>query len=93
MEEKSSQYQRAEKIMAAILFIVFCLWCPVYLLLVRPIINNAIAPYISAYPAALHLIPILAPVVLIALAAKPFLPPKIVTNSSNISSQGEVNDN
>lgn len=93
MGGKSNQYQRAEKIMATILFAAFCLWCPFYLFLVRPIINNAIAPYISAYPAILHLIPILAPIVLIALAAKPFLPTKTAADSNNISSQGKVNDN
>jgi hypothetical protein len=76
MEEKSEAYRKAESLLAAVLFILFCIWCPTYLILVRPIINEALAPYISAYPAILHLIPILTPIVLVALAVAPFMPEK-----------------
>jgi hypothetical protein len=76
MEEKSERYRKAESLGAAFLFILFCIWCPAYLVFVRPIINAALAPYIAGYPAILHLIPILSPIVLIALAMAPFMPPK-----------------
>ncbi|MFC5742029.1 hypothetical protein [Dyella tabacisoli] len=76
MEQKSERYLKAESRRAAFLFVIFCLWCPIYLIVVRPIINAAIAAQISSYPAMLHLIPIIAPIVLIALMMIPFMPPK-----------------
>lgn len=76
MEHKSEAHRKIESLLAAVLFILFCIWCPTYLIFVRPIINEALAPYVSGYPAILHLIPILAPIVLVALAVSPFMPAK-----------------
>ena len=76
MEGKSERYRKAESVCAAFLFVMFCLWCPTYLIVIRPVINVKLASYISAYPAVLHLIPIFAPIVFVALIVTPFMPPK-----------------
>lgn len=74
--QKSAAYKKAEGMMTAVLLLVFIVWTPVYLFWVRPKMNLFLANYISGYPAMLHLVPILAPVVIIALVASKFLPAK-----------------
>ena len=58
-EEKSAAHTRAEGKLAVLVSAVFVIWCPTYLIIVRPWINSSIAGYVSSYPAMLHLIPIL----------------------------------
>jgi len=73
---KSEAYKKAEAKMAAVLFIVFAIWCPVYIFGIRPIINSALVGHISGYPAMLHLIPIFLPIVVFAVIFGRALPPK-----------------
>lgn len=42
----------------AAFLVSFVVWLPVYLMLVRPVINGFLAQYITSYPAMLHLVPI-----------------------------------
>jgi hypothetical protein len=76
MEEKSERYRKAESVGGIFLFILFCAWCPIYLIIIRPMINAKLANYISSYPAFLHLIPIMAPIVIVSLIFGQFMPPK-----------------
>jgi hypothetical protein len=49
----------ADKVQGAVIILSFIAWLPVYLLIVRPIMNRYLAHYVDRYPAMLHLIPIL----------------------------------
>ena len=76
MEKKSEAYKKAEAKMAIVLFFMFVVWCPVYLFVVRPQINASLAFHLGSYPAMLHLIPILAPIVIVAVVMGKLLPKK-----------------
>jgi hypothetical protein len=76
MEEKSAEYAKTESKLALLIVAIFVVWCPVYLVFVRPMLNEFVAGYVSSYPAMLHLIPILGPVVLLAWLMGRKLPPK-----------------
>jgi hypothetical protein len=72
MEQKSEAYRKAEGKMAAVLFVVFLVWCSVYIIMLRPVILS----FLGRIPIVLHLLPVLAPIVLLALFMGRFLPPK-----------------
>ncbi len=67
---------KAEGKLAVLILAIFVVWCPSYLLVVRPMLNAAVAEYVASYPAMLHLFPIFGPVVLVAWLAGRKLPPK-----------------
>lgn len=47
----------------------FLVWCYVYLVILRPLINAWLAQYVSGYPAMLHMIPLIGvPIALAGLA-------------------------
>lgn len=73
---KSEIYRKAEGKMALVLFAIFLVWCPVYLFLIRPVLNEYLAAYVSGYPAMLHLLPILVPIVIVAIVMAKALPPR-----------------
>lgn len=72
MEQKSEAYRKAEGKMAGVLFVVFLAWCSVYIIMLRP----AILSVLGSVPIVIHLLPILAPIVLLAIIMGRFLPPK-----------------
>lgn len=74
--QKSEEYKKAEGRMAAVLFTLFLVWCPTYLFVARPRLNEFIANHINGYPAILHLVPILVPIVVVALVMGRTLPPR-----------------
>lgn len=73
-EQKSEAYRKAEAKAALVLFLLFIVWCPVYLIFVRPIMNDFLAGHVNSYPAILHLVPILGPIIIIGLIAGKFMP-------------------
>lgn len=49
---------KADKTLGGVIILSFTVWLPLYLFIVRPIMNSYIAHYVDRYPAMLHLIPI-----------------------------------
>ncbi|STQ90832.1 hypothetical protein [Iodobacter fluviatilis] len=76
-QEKSDEYQKAEGKMALVIFVVFCVWGGTYLFFVRPLLNEFLGEHkVASYPAILHLIPILGPVIILAMLLGRALPSK-----------------
>lgn len=42
----------------SLFLVTFIVWLPVYLFVVRPLMNDVLFQYISSYPAMVHLVPI-----------------------------------
>ena len=85
-QESFARAKRANDRVGVVIVLVFLAWLPTYLLLVRPTLNNWLAQYISAYPAMLHLVPIIGlPAIIAVVLGKIYPPPK-----SN-SAQSEAN--
>jgi hypothetical protein len=61
---------KADKVQGAVIILSFIVWLPVYLFIVRPILNSYIADHVDRYPAMLHLIPIFLVPVAFALMVK-----------------------
>jgi hypothetical protein len=59
---------RLEKEQAIVVLVVFAVWLPVYLIWVRGGFNRVVFQYIDSYPAMLHLVPLLALPIGIAIA-------------------------
>jgi hypothetical protein len=74
--EKSAESSASEGKAVMLILVVFLVWCPSYLVYVRPMFNSWIAGYVSSYPAMLHLIPILGPVIGIGMLMVRAFPPK-----------------
>jgi hypothetical protein len=72
MEQESEAYRKAEGKLAGVMFVVFLVWCPIYILMLRPVILS----FLGIVPILLHLLLVLAPIVLLALILGRFLPPK-----------------
>jgi hypothetical protein len=68
--------KKGEAISVLILLAFFLIWCPTYVFVVRPMINAWLSSYVSGYPAMLHLIPILAPVIVLAWVLSKIFPDK-----------------
>jgi hypothetical protein len=62
---------RADKQQGVIIVVAFIIWLPVYLMVVRPLINSYLAARgVTGYPALLHLFPIFLAPVIIGVIAK-----------------------
>ena len=56
-----------------VIILVFLVWVPVYLVWVRPVINQWASQYVDSYPAVLHAIPAIGLPLLVALAYEKFV--------------------
>lgn len=65
MKDEYLRTRRHNNRAAIFLFVIFLAWLPTYLLMVRPAMNAWLAHYVNSYPAVLHFIPILGPIVLL----------------------------
>lgn len=89
MERKLDKPRQGGGPQALALVAAFLVWTPTYLLYVRPPMNAWLAQFISGYPALLHLVPILGPIVLLALAMARLWPaPQVQADAA--ASDGEV---
>ena len=73
---KSPEYRRAEAKLAAILFVALFSWFLTYLMALRPMIDAALIGHVPSQPTKLHLIPIIAPIVILGLILARRLPPR-----------------
>lgn len=87
---ESDVYVRAKKAndrVGILLVSIFLIWLPVYLLFVRPALNNWLAQYINSYPAAFHLVPIIGLPVLVGwVLAKKYPVPKAARGHGSTNS-------
>lgn len=75
-EQKTKSYQKRESIVAVVLFLLFIVWCPVYLIAYRPQVNGWLFDHIGSFPAILHLVPIMGPIIIIGVIMGKVLPAK-----------------
>lgn len=69
--------KRANDRVGLIIVVMFIVWIPIYLWVVRPILNEWLAQYVSGYPAMFHLVPTLGlPLFIGWLLAKRYPAPK-----------------
>lgn len=73
--EQYAAAKRANDRVGMVLVLLFLVWTPAYLLVVRPAINGWLASYINSYPAMLHLIPIFGPLLLTGWLLPKIYPP------------------
>ncbi|AXQ30550.1 hypothetical protein D0B54_18500 [Solimonas sp. K1W22B-7] len=59
--------RRANNRVGLVVFLLFLVWLPLYLICLMPLVNASVQPYLPALPDKLHLVPIFVPVVLLAL--------------------------
>ena len=64
---------KRQKQQGFVIILVFVLWFPVYLVWVRPVINQWASQYVEFYPAVLHAIPAIGLPLLVALVYEKFV--------------------
>lgn len=68
-EQNATARKKPGAMIGIIVILIFLVWTPVYLLILRPMINDHLFQYIGSYPAMLHLIPVFAPIFIFAKIA------------------------
>jgi hypothetical protein len=64
---------KLEKQQGFVIVLVFVLWFPLYLVWVRPVINQWASQYVESYPAVLHAVPAIGLPLLVALVYEKFV--------------------
>jgi len=81
-QEKPANSRNGSNVASIVVFLLFLLWLPTYLIVVRPVLNQWLAKYFDWYPAILHLVPIIGLPVLVGLVLVQFFPPPKIENDN-----------